>query len=277
MFRDPSELYEQWLKSVTAAWGLTQSSAEQRPPSSDVGALWRLWFDAVLGPWRQAATSGQRPDDAMTRLMANLEDALRRMVSGQGFAVDPIDALWQWYEANSDAWAKTVEAMLGSEAYLEAAGRALDTYVTTAGLVRRVAEANLKRLELPTRADIARVAGLVVSAEEKIDHVSDLLEESFDHAVEPRAGLAEHALEARLSRIEEKLDRLLAALDSDAHAAPTVPRARSKASSAAAHATPPTAASTTQRRAARGGAKAPRASAASARRGAPVADARTTP
>ena len=71
-------------------------------------------------------------------------------------------------------------------------------------------------MQLPTRSDIARVAGLVVSLEEKVDTIEDALEglkERFAQAETSKAG--DGRLEKRLQQIERKLDTLLATLKND--------------------------------------------------------------
>ena len=76
-------------------------------------------------------------------------------------------------------------------------------------------------LRLPTLSDIAHVAELIVSLEEKVDDIEETIErvkEQTTRGATRMAGITD--MEQRLSQIETKLDRTLALLE-EGEAGPT--------------------------------------------------------
>ena len=84
--------------------------------------------------------------------------------------------------------------------------------------MHRANEEYFKNLQLPTRSDVARVAGLVVNLEEKVDKIEDTIENVEDERAQesPLVRATNEAiggLQGRLGQVENKLDRLSTTLD----------------------------------------------------------------
>ena len=93
-----------------------------------------------------------------------------------------------------DAWAKTMVDMVNSEAYAQATGAMLDTYLTVSAPFREAVEkAMLKTLEqlaMPTRADIVSIAERMTNIEMRLDDLDAKLDAmlKLDRAVGERRG-----------------------------------------------------------------------------------------
>ncbi|HCI79725.1 MAG TPA: hypothetical protein DHW02_08550 [Ktedonobacter sp.] len=206
---------------------------------------WKMWFDATMETWKKAAEMGGDPLGLTRQWLHMMEDAQAKLLAGTPFQTDPFTLFKQWYDATSDQWSKVVEEALGSKQLLEATRPFMESYASINIVFRRASEAYFKQIHLPTTADIASVAELVVNLEEKIDTIEDRLE-NFEDGYERIATLEavtnlEHrlenvatteaitsleqrlhqfttnetmsGLEQRLNQVESKLDRVLAVLE----------------------------------------------------------------
>jgi polyhydroxyalkanoic acid synthase PhaR subunit len=88
----------------------------------------------------------------------------------------PFDPMEPWRgmrDVYLDAWAKTMVDMVNSEAYSQATGVMLDTYLTASSPFREAVEkAMLKTLEqlaMPTRADVISIAERMTNIEMRLD------------------------------------------------------------------------------------------------------------
>jgi hypothetical protein len=94
---------------------------------------------------------------------------------------DPMEPFRGMRDAYTDAWAKTMVEMVNSEAYAEATGSMLDTYLTVSAPFREAVEkAMLKTLEqlaMPSRADITSLAERMTHIELKLDDLDAKLDE----------------------------------------------------------------------------------------------------
>ena len=79
-----------------------------------------------------------------------------------------------------DAWAKTMVDMVNSEAYAQATGTMLDTYLTVSAPFREAVEkAMLKTLEqlaMPSRADVLSIAERMTNIEMRLDDLDAKLD-----------------------------------------------------------------------------------------------------
>jgi hypothetical protein len=86
---------------------------------------------------------------------------------------DPMEPFRGMRDAYLDVWAKTMVDMVNSEAYSQATGVMLDTYLTASAPFREAVEkAMLKTLEqlaMPTRADIISLADRMTNVEMRLD------------------------------------------------------------------------------------------------------------
>ena len=123
---------------------------------------------------------------------------------------DPLEGMRRAYSAAMKSWSDAVERVVGGEEFASAAGQLLSRYADFQHTVRDSAKATADSLHMPTKDDLAEIAGLLINVERKLD---ELIER-----VDSERG---DGLDARLGRIEEKLDALAAA------ATPATKRARS--------------------------------------------------
>ena len=108
--------------------------------------------------------------------MEMMEEARAKVLAGEDLPADPLTLALEWYNATSETWSKFAGDLIGTEGFVEAASRFLQSYTGFVKTFRYLCEEYLRNIQLPTRADVARVAGLVVALEDKVDH----LEEAFD-------------------------------------------------------------------------------------------------
>lgn len=88
----------------------------------------------------------------------------------------PFDPMEPWRgmrDAYLDAWAKGMVEMVNTEAYAQATGAVLDTYLTVSTPFREAVEkAMLKTLEqlaMPSRADVVSIAERMTNIEMRLD------------------------------------------------------------------------------------------------------------
>ncbi len=105
---------------------------------------------------------------------------------------DPLEPWRGMRDAYLDVWAKTMVDMVNSEAYSQATGTMLDTYLTMSAPFREAVEkAMLKTLEqlaMPTRNDIISIAERMTNIEMRLDDLDakiDLLLARGSHPISP--------------------------------------------------------------------------------------------
>ncbi len=95
----------------------------------------------------------------------------------------PFDPMEPWRGVRDvylDAWAKTMVDMVNTEAYAQATGTMLDTYLTVSTPFREAVEkAMLKTLEqlaMPSRADVVSIAERMTNIEMRLDDLDAKLD-----------------------------------------------------------------------------------------------------
>jgi hypothetical protein len=93
---------------------------------------------------------------------------------------DPMEPWRGVRDVYLDAWAKTMVEMVNSDAYAQATGTMLDSYLTVSAPFREAVEkAMLKTLEqlaMPTRADIVSIAERMTNIEMRLDDLDAKLD-----------------------------------------------------------------------------------------------------
>src|ERR1700730_7636898 len=117
-----------------------------------------------------------------------------------GKRIDPMEPWRGMRDIYMDAWGKTMVDMVNSEAYAQATGAMLDTYMTVSAPFREAVEkAMLKTLEqmaMPSRADVLSIAGRMTNIEMRLDDLDAKLDNiqrliaKVDAAPRPQAGKA---------------------------------------------------------------------------------------
>lgn len=94
---------------------------------------------------------------------------------------DPMEPWRGMRDAYLDAWAKGMVEMVNSDAYAQATGSMLDTYLTVSAPFREAVEKamlkTLEQLEMPTRADVVSIAERMTNIEMRLDDLDIKLDE----------------------------------------------------------------------------------------------------
>lgn len=144
--------------------------------------MWTHWLSAALpGECKEKA-----PPELPIPWLEMMEQARAQLQAGESTPAASFEALKEWYDVTSEGWSKTIEEAIGTEQFAATMSRALEGYAGFLRTFRRASEASFSNLQLPTCADIARLAGLVVNLEEKIDRIEDSLEDVLSHLRENR-------------------------------------------------------------------------------------------
>src|SRR5271169_4232262 len=97
-----------------------------------------------------------------------------------GKRFDPMEPWRGVRDVYMDAWAKAMIEMVNTEAYAQASGAMLDTYLTVSAPFREAIEkAMLKTLEqlaMPSRADFVSIAERITNIEMKLDDMDAKLD-----------------------------------------------------------------------------------------------------
>src|SRR5277367_1193954 len=97
-----------------------------------------------------------------------------------GKRFDPMEPWRGVRDVYLDAWGKTMVEMVNSEAYAQATGSMLDSYLTVSAPFREAVEkAMLKTLEqlaMPSRADIVSIAERMTNIEMRLDDLDAKLD-----------------------------------------------------------------------------------------------------
>lgn len=221
---DPWGLYRQWFEGLQRMQGQMIGSARQQqdgPEGSgtrelvDPQEMWGRWFEATVEGWQKAVGIGTEMLSMAPRL-TQLLDETRENLMGQeraSFPKDPLEFAVQWYNASSGPFSEFVQDVIEREEFLDLSSRYMQNYASLYKIFSRNSEEYLSTLQLPTRSDITRVAGLIVALEDKVDRIEEALEDFEYGYAEPATAESVQSLEQRVDRIEGKLDQLLTAVE----------------------------------------------------------------
>src|SRR6266487_1096018 len=205
---DPYGLYRSWLKAVEDGQEAGDSIA-----ALDPGGTWKKWFETTGDIWRQSQELGVDPLGMTTRWIEVMEEARQKLLNG--VAIDPVAFFKQWYTSSNEIWSKALEEVIGTEKFVEAANRYMESYTTFYKTFRRLNEDYFSHLQLTTRADLARVAEIIVALDSKVDWIQDAFEDfqgQLPHVatLESIRMLANHleSLEDKLQRLPETLQKI---------------------------------------------------------------------
>jgi len=212
---DPYGFYRLWLKRV--------SNAQEQFKTASAGMLntkemWNQWYEATVGAWKQVAAMGGDPLGLTTPWLDLMEEMRRRIMSSDILPKDPFTFFKEWYDTTSETWAEVVDDMLSSEKFIESSSPFLEVYATFMKTLRHANEEYFRSLQIPTRSDVARVAELVVTLEEKVDKIEDVVEDIEDGYANMATREVIEGLEERLGQVESKLDTLSSGIERQATA-----------------------------------------------------------
>ena len=110
--------------------------------------------------------------------------------------VNPFDPFGTWRTARDaylDTWSKAMIDLVNSEAYSDAMGRFLDSYLTISAPMRKVVEQSmsqvLAQLNMPSRQEVTTMAERLTNIEMRLDDLDaklDRLQSGMDHQREPQ-------------------------------------------------------------------------------------------
>ena len=206
LYGDPFGLYHSWSKSVSDAQNMLEGSTLGK---MDVTGIWQRWFEATIDIWRKAAQTSSDPFGITSKWLGIMEEAQAKLRTGEVPYAEPFKFFRDWYNATSDTWSKFVEQYIGSEQFMETSTPLLESYASFFKTFRRANEEFFQNLQLPTRSDIARIAELVITLEEKVDQIDDALDDSQSKGAtqEDVTGIAGQlqALESKLNVLDNTL------------------------------------------------------------------------
>jgi polyhydroxyalkanoic acid synthase PhaR subunit len=206
-YADPYGLYRSWLKAVED--GQTTGGAAVL----DTGEIWKKWFETTGDIWRKFQETGTDPLGITTRWIEVMEEARSKLLSG--VLIDPVTFFKQWYDSSNEIWSKALEEIIGTEKFVEATNRYIESYGTFFKTFRRLNEEYFSHLQLTTRADLARVAEIIIALENKVDGIQDAFEDlqgQFPHiaTLDSIRTLATHLenLDGKLRQLPEALQKI---------------------------------------------------------------------
>src|SRR5271167_2218092 len=95
-------------------------------------------------------------------------------------AFDAVDPWRGMRDAYLDAWAKTMVEAVNSEAYAQASGAILDSYLTASSPFREAVEKTmlkvLEQMSMPSRADFISLAERMTNVEMRLDDMDAKLD-----------------------------------------------------------------------------------------------------
>lgn len=114
-------------------------------------------------------------------------------MANQTPSADLFQAWKELYDQYESTWSKATQEILESETFTKSLAQTREQYLSGRKMSKESLEQHWASLRIPTKSDVARVAGLVTALENKIDALED----------------GQDTLKAQLNRIEAKLDQLL--------------------------------------------------------------------
>ena len=96
---------------------------------------------------------------------------------------DPAGVMKSMRDSGMDAWSKMMIQVVNTDAYAQAVGTMLDTALTNSTPLRKAIEASMAQalagFNLPSRADVIRLAERLTSIEMRLDDLEAKLDESL--------------------------------------------------------------------------------------------------
>ncbi len=176
--------------------------------AAEVQNQWKQWFEAVQYSWEKMAKLRQEAVELTPRWISTLDQIRNNLLSAEGYPTDPLQFATRWYNATSGPLSDFVGDLIEREDFLETSSQFLQSYASFYKVYRRNSEEYLKALSLPVRSDVARVAGLVVALEDKVDRVEEAFEDFEYGYAKPATAESIEDIEERIGRIEGALERI---------------------------------------------------------------------
>ena len=147
------DLWKRQLEDSTQAWARLVTETPSSPPP-DAGAFWRPIIDQGFQTWARALAQTPMTPDVMTQWKQLMDQAI-------------------------EAWSRALGQVMGTDAFAQALGRALDQLLVAGGPLKKASdqsvEAGLQALNLPSRGQVTDVARQIIALEDRIDGLEDAL------------------------------------------------------------------------------------------------------
>lgn len=99
---------------------------------------------------------------------------------------DPFGAWRAWRDASLDAWAKSLTSVVNTESFSQAIGAQLDAMLAANGPLQQVVHQSMERYlaqaNLPSRSEMATLAGRLTNIEMRLDDMQAQLDEVLQFA-----------------------------------------------------------------------------------------------
>ena len=89
---------------------------------------------------------------------------------------ESLDAWKRIYSEAEEIWSTTMHETISSDAFAKAMAASREGYLTWNEMSRQALDKTWEQLHIPTVADVARVAELIVGVEEKLEAMGDRLD-----------------------------------------------------------------------------------------------------
>ena len=90
---------------------------------------------------------------------------------------DPLTLWRDWAQQAEEQWNQYLNQVMGSEAFASTMGRSLEAMLALQGRLAEQFEATLRAWNLATRTDLTAIDGRLAAIEERLDHLTDLVEQ----------------------------------------------------------------------------------------------------
>jgi polyhydroxyalkanoic acid synthase PhaR subunit len=208
---DPYGLYRRWFGLSEDTHNTANEGTINR---AEIRKLWRRWFETMVPHLNGAAESKSGFPDSVASLWAEMaEDVSAKMLSEESLPENPLRFFLQWYNDTEERWSEAADEILRNDEVLEKVVSDFETSTRSYQELRHASEEGLKKLQAPTRSDVARVAKLVVVVENKVDRIEEAFEEFVYGDSELATAGAVGSIEERMDQLEGKMDRIIDALE----------------------------------------------------------------
>jgi polyhydroxyalkanoic acid synthase PhaR subunit len=140
--------------------------------------------------------------------------------------------LWkEYYFKNENSWAEVLKEVITKDTFVNMLDKTLDTHLSNEKLIRQNMDKYFERSAFPSKKDIARVAEMIISVEEKVEGLEDQLVDAVKSMANGMIAMAEAQKKSRdeivaLRKDIADLNEKLTPLDKDVIIASKEPRAK---------------------------------------------------
>ncbi|WP_134698491.1 hypothetical protein [Ammoniphilus sp. YIM 78166] len=127
----------------------------------------------------------------------------------QHMPFDPFAVWKQFYDKAEEQWSQTIDEAMHKEEFSKWMGQSLNSYLQYQNVARQSAEKYLEQANMPSRQDVANIAGMVVNVEGKLDKLEQTIEDEIIDQLKQRDLSKEvKTLQADIAKLTSRLDQL---------------------------------------------------------------------